>query len=185
MNKLFTKKLALVMALMLALCSFVFVGCNKEEEKEANTTTTTVAAASEDEVATNAEGEVVTNAEGEVVTIIKTEDTAPVLAKKYKPTEAYKDGESVSLDVVFGKDYAKHGDEMVFNEDGTFTAYIGVTGKPESAKGTYKLVGNSAIELSYDNDKIETATLITFDLDNNVVEFKIIKNDYHVIFAQG
>ena len=172
MNKSFRKTLAIVLAAVLMLTAFA--GCSLLN-KESDAKTSTSDEASVDEVATVAVDETVP------VTEVPKD---PVLAKVYKPTAAYKDGKEVSLDTIFGKGYAEYGDEFSFYEDGTFTKYIGVTANPDSVTGTYKFLSTTEIELTFNNDKTDSVTVITTDVDNNAVEIKMIINDCHVIFEQ-
>ena len=168
MIKSFKNKLALLLAVVVAFSSFALFGCGNDKADDTKTTTSANenTSATEDEVADVTE-----------------EEKVPTLAKVYKPSQAFQNGKEVHLDTVFGTGYAQYGDELVFNEDGTFTAYIGVTAGADSSTGTYKIVGTTGLELCYNNDKTESAVLTTVDVNNNVVDLRLEKNDYYIIFV--
>lgn len=172
MNKTIKKTLALVMAILMVVTCFALVGCDKDEDEKTTTSAT----------------ETSTNDEATVDEIPAT--TAPVvkksvLGKIYKPTEAFRNGESVNLETVYGTGFAKHGDELVFNEDGTFTAYIGVTAGPDASTGTYEIKSGSEVVLTYNNDKTEAATAVTFNVDETIQQLRIAKGDVFVIFTRA
>ena len=179
MNKSFRNKLALLMAVMVAFCSFSFVGCvyvSNDEATADEAAVTTTESKNDSEVS-----------DGDAAGVVTTPDKKDyVLAKVYKPFQAFKDGEEVNLDTVFGKGYAQYGDELVFNTDGTFTAYIGVNAGADSTTGTYelRLTNNDVpeIELCYNNDTKEIAAVTTINVDNNVVELRLEKNGYYILF---
>ena len=182
MNKNFKNRLALLMAVIVALSAFAFVGCANDAantDTEKNTTTTTVADNTKDDGASAPTEEPATS----VTTPEKVDYT---LAKVYKPYKAFKDGKEVSLETVFGHGYAQYGDELVFNPDGTFSAYIGVTAGADASTGTYSLTLNSnntpEVELHYNNDKVENAVIVTLGINNNAVELQMIKYDYYILF---
>ncbi|MBE6737245.1 MAG: copper resistance protein NlpE [Ruminococcaceae bacterium] len=176
MNKIFTKTLSIVMALLMVFTCFALVGCAKSDEDNSKTTAATEATKATDDAQSTADEVPATTAP-----VVK----KSVLGKIYKPTEAFKNGENVNLETVYGTGYAKHGDELVFNEDGTFTAYIGVTAGPETTTGTYEIKSASEIVLTYNNDKIETATAVTFNIDETIQQLRIAKNDVFVIFTRA
>lgn len=160
MKKLFnSKKIALILAVMLMLSCMVFAGCNGDTDT-----------ATGDEVTTTATTEA-TKSENEIYA-------------KFKPTEAFKDGEAVDLETVFGTGYAKYGDELILYNDGTFTAYIGISSNPDATRGTYAIGDYSEIELLYDNDTTETATAVTFDVKDEVQQIRILKGEVYVIFTR-
>lgn len=177
MNKIFTKTLSIVMALLMVFACFALVGCSKDEDD--NTKTTAANSDNGDAQGTADEVPATTAA------VVK----SAALGKVYKPTMAFKnvDGisEEISLETVYGTGYAKHGDELVFNDDGTFTAYIGVTAGPETVTGTYEFKSASEIVLTYNNDKVETATAISFDINDDIQEFRLAKGDYYIIFMRA
>lgn len=161
MKKLFnSKKIALVLALMLMLSCMVFAGCIGDADT-----------ATGDEATTTEATQAATKSEDEIYA-------------KFKPTEAFKNGEAVSLETVYGTGYAEYGDELILYNDGTFTAYIGVTGNPDSVKGTYAIGDYSEITLQYDNDTTETATAVTFDVKEEVQQIRILKGEVYVIFTR-
>lgn len=169
MNKNFLKKLALLMALLTAFSSFALAGCGKASEEDNTTTTSAVSSEDEADVTTAA-----TEAKPQVA----------VLKKSYKPAEAFDlEGNSVALETIFGTGYAKHGDELIFNEDGTFTMYIGVYANPDSVKGTYKVNSTTEVVLTFDNDTQKSAVITVTDLESNAIELRIPMNeDYNVMF---
>ncbi len=171
MNKMIKKTLALVMAILMVVTCFALVGCTNDED-EATTTN-----AATENATTQATADEVPATTAPVV-------KKSVLGKTYKPTEAFKNGESVGLDSVYGSAFAEHGGELVFNEDGTFTAYIGVTAGPDASTGTYEIKSGSEIVLTYKNDKTETATAVTFNVDETIQQLRIAKDDVFVIFTR-
>ena len=187
MTKLFTKKLALVMALLMVFSSFALFGCGKDDSADDGNTTAATETDTNKDSSTTADEVTTDSVTEDVITVTSAEDAEPIkLAKSYKPAQAFKSGEEVGLDVVFGSGYKEYGGELVFNEDGTFSAAFGVTAGPDTTTGTYKIVPDTAtIELVYNNDTTETASLITTDLENNVIELSIVKDGYTVIFKKG
>lgn len=171
MTKIIKKTLALVMAILMVVTCFALVGCDKDSDEK---TTTTATNATQDEASAD-------EVPATTAPVVKTS----LLGKIYKPTEAFKNGESVNLETVFGTGYAKHGDELVFNEDGTFTAYIGVTAGPDASTGTYEVKSGSEVVLTYNNDKTETATAVTFNVDETIQQLRIAKGDVFVIFSRA
>ena len=159
MKKLFSsKKIALILAVMLMLSCMVFAGCSGDADTatpDEETTAATEATRSENEI-----------------------------YAKFKPTEAFKEGEAVDLETVFGTGYAKYGDELVLYNDGTFTAYIGVSSNLDATKGTYAIGDYSEITLQYDNDTTEEATAVTFDVKNEVQQIRILKGEVYVIYSR-
>ncbi len=106
-----------------------------------------------------------------------------VLKDSYKPAMAFDlKGESVDLAQVYGSGFKKHGGELCFKEDGTFTAYIGVYGNANDVTGTYKVLSMTEIELKYNNDTTVNAVITATDLEGNAVEIRIPESDYNVIF---
>lgn len=170
MNKKFFKKLALLMALLTVFSSFALVGCGKADDED--NTTTTAAASTEDEAA-----------------VTETDSTEPapafaILKSSYKTAEAFDlTGKSVDLETVFGTGYAKNGDELILNDDGTFTMYIGVYANPDSVKGTYKVKSLTEVEFLFDNDTTKSAVITAIDGEYNAVELRIpMHEEYNVIF---
>lgn len=106
-----------------------------------------------------------------------------VLKDSYKPAMAFDlTGKSVDLAQVYGSGFKKHGGELCFKEDGTFTAYIGVYGNANDVTGTYKVLSMTEIELKYNNDTTVNAVITATDVDGNAVEIRIPESDYNVIF---
>lgn len=171
MNKKFFKKLALLMALLTVFSSFALVGCGKADEED-NKTTTTVAVSTEDEAA-------VTDSDSS-----EPEPEFAILKNSYKTAEAFDlTGKSVPLETVFGTGYAKNGDELILNDDGTFTMYIGVYANPDSVKGTYKVKSMTEVEFLFDDDTTKSAVVTVIDGDYNAVELRIpMHEEYNVIF---
>lgn len=179
MNKLFKNKLALIMVVMMAFCSFSFVGCTTLKKYNETADETTTVATTQDEATTD-----------EPATFVPAPTEKDfTLAKVYKPYTAFTDGKEVSLETIYGTGYVKYGDELTFNTDGTFTAYIGVTAGNDSSTGTYKLrlTNNSQpeIELCYNNDTTTVASVVTLDVDNNVVEFRLEQNGSYILFKDA
>ena len=178
MKKIFTNKLAILMVLVMAFSCFALFGCSNADGTDTTTTTTAAAddAQQNNDASTGDEAaNVATTAPAEV----------KVLGKVYKPYLARKDGKDVDLETVFGTGYAKHGDELVLNDDGTFTAYIGVTAGPDAATGTYEYNEQSNIVLKYNNDKTEEAVIVTYGENGSVQEFRILKGDVYVLFMRA
>jgi len=106
-----------------------------------------------------------------------------ILFKNYEPTMAFFNGTEVNLESIFGKDYQKYNDGLTFNDDGTFTMSIGVTAGPKSTKGTYTVVSNMCVELTFDNNTKADCMFISIDSNGFAVELRIKINDYYVIFS--
>lgn len=164
MKKLF----AFVLAVMVLCC--VFTACKPDD---VDSTQPSVDATQE---ATEAPTEVVTT-QAEEITI--------KLLSSYAPTKALDaDGNEVEVSVVYGSGYRDYGGSLCFKEDGTFTTFIGVFGNVNNESGTYKIISDTQIELLYNNDKTEIATVLKVDSDLNVTELIMPHRSYDVVFSQ-
>lgn len=162
-KNLTNKKIALVLAVMLMLCSFMLTACNSDSGATADEATTAAATTAP----------VVTVADKEFASLKET----------YKPAMAFdQEGNSVDLTTVYGSAFKEHGGELCFKKDGTFTAYIGAYANEDSVTGTYKVLSQTEIELTYNNDSTKSAVITVIDVDVNAVEIRLPVGDYNVIF---
>lgn len=167
MNKM-KKLFALILAVLVLCC--VFTAC-----KPGNTDNTQPSA-----TATQKPSEATTEAvttQGEEITI--------KLLSTYAPVNAFDaDGNEVGISLVYGSSYRDYGGSLCFKEDGTFTTFIGVFGNVDNESGTYKIISDTQIELLYNNDTTEIATVLKVDSDLNVTELIMPHRSYDVVFSQ-
>lgn len=112
--------------------------------------------------------------------------TSIKLSASYIPSKAFdENGSEVSIYVVYGSSLRDSGGSLCFNEDGTFTTYIGVFGNVNNESGTYKILSDTEIEMLYNNDSTETAVITQVDSDGAVTELKMPHRGYEVVFTQA
>ncbi len=156
------KKIALVLAVMLMLSCLMLTGCKGDAGATADEATTAATTAP-------------------AVTVADKEFAS--LKESYKPAMAFDlEGNPVELTTVYGSAFKEHSGELCFKKDGTFTAYIGVYANEDSVTGTYKVLSQTEIELTYNNDTTKTAVITVIDVDVNAVEIRLPVGDYNVIF---
>ena len=156
------KKIALVLAVMLMLCSLMLTACNGDAGATADEATTAATTAP-------------------AVTIADKEFAS--LKESYKPAMAFDmEGNSVDLTTVYGSSFSEYGGELCFKKDGTFTAFIGAYKNNDSVTGTYKVLSQSEIEMTFNNDTTQNAVITVIDVNVEAVEIRLTVGDYNVIF---
>lgn len=160
-----TRITALLMSLLMVVSCVMLSACSKKNDDTATP----------DEIIIES-APVTTNA-------AKDEKKFAVLKESYKPAMAFdQTGKSVELTKVYGSAFKEYGGELCFNEDGTFTAYIGVYANANNVTGTYKVLSMTEIQLNYNNDTTQNAVITATDMEGNAVEIRIVESDYNVIF---
>ncbi len=163
--------LCCLISVLLIVCCALFTACTPAEvdSTEPSAETTTV-------VTTTAETEPVTT-ESKTANI--------TLSASYVPAKAFdKNGSEVGLDSVYGSGLRDYGGSLCFKEDGTFTTFIGVYGNVNNESGTYKIISDTEIEMTYNNDTTETAVVTQTDSDGNVTELRMPHRNHDVVFTQ-
>lgn len=164
-KNLTSKRIALVLAVMLMLSCLMLTGCKGDAGATPDEATTTAAPATTAPAVTIADKEFAS------------------LKESYKPAMAFDlEGNPVDLTTVYGSAFKEHGGELCFKKDGTFTAYIGAYANEDSVTGTYKVLSQTEIELTYNNDTTKSAVITVIDVDVNAVEIRLPVGDYNVIF---
>lgn len=138
--------------------------------------------ASVKEPATTADSAAVADTTAEDTTAEAT-DIALTLKSEYAPVTAYdEEGAEVDINVVYGTGYATYGGSLCFDDNGTFTTYIGVFGNPNEESGAYKIVSDTEIELSYGSGKEGSAYILNTDSNGAVTEIKMSHRGFDVVF---
>lgn len=163
--------LCCVLSVLVMLCCTLFAACTP-----ANVDGT--------EPSINETTEAVTTEVSETVTT-KTQSVNITLSASYIPSKAYDtNGAEIGLDTVYGTGLRDYGGSLCFKEDGTFTTFIGVYGNADNESGTYKIVSDTEIEMTYNNDTVKTAVVTQTDSDGNVTELRMPHRNYDVVFTQ-
>ena len=165
-----SKKRILCFLVAMVMCCAVFSACTPE------TPVNTQPATNETTQATTVENEPVTT---------ESSPSELKLAENYLPVKAFDfDGNEVGLDKVYGSGFREHGGYLSFKEDGTFTTFIGVFGNIDKESGTYKIISDTEIEMTFNNDTAEIAVVTQVDSDGNVTELRMPHRSHEVVFSQ-
>lgn len=115
----------------------------------------------------------------------QTQEFSIKLLSSYAPTKALDaDGNTVDISSVYGSSYRDYGGSLCFEEDGTFTTFIGAFGNVNNESGTYKIISDTQIEMLYNNDTTEIATVLKVDSELNVTELIMPHRSFDVVFSQ-
>ena len=167
MNK-FKKISAFVLAIMILCCVFTACKPNNIDTTEPSATATQKPA----------------NVPTEPITT-QAQEISIKLLSSYVPTKALDaDGNDVDVSFVYGSSYRDYGGSLCFKEDGTFTTFIGAFGNVNNESGTYKIISDTQIELLYNNDTTEIATVLKVDSELNVIELIMSHRSFDVVFSQ-
>ncbi len=163
--------LCCLLSVLLIVCCAMFTACTPKDVDNTEPSTEAATAAT-----TTAETELATT-ENATATI--------KLSDSYVPTKAFdKNGSEVGLDSVYGSGLRDYGGSLCFKADGTFTTFIGVYGNTDNESGTYKIVSDTEIEMTYNNDTVKTAIVTQTDSDDNVTELRMPHRNHDVVFTQ-
>ncbi|MDD6251985.1 MAG: hypothetical protein PUA85_05025 [Oscillospiraceae bacterium] len=161
-------KFSVCLISVILLSTVLFAGCT------GNTNTETQPAAT---------APITTTAALETTTAAPTTETvAPLLELKaaYTPSKAYdENGTEHSLTEIFGTAYTTYGGSLTFNEDMTFSLTIGIN--KGDGVGTYKILSDEEIELSYKNGKVAIAKILETS-DAVATEISVPRGEFDIIF---
>lgn len=160
------KVIALLLALTIVFCPAILCSCSKADESYSSAEFTET---HDSEFTDSADVQTSDSAQLSIDSntlpdSVDSGHSSVVLLSSYTPKAAYdQSGNEIALDVAFGTAYSTYGGYLAFTSQGEFSVCVGAGGNPNNHNGTYKILSDSEIQLTYNNGNVDTAEILLLE----------------------